>query len=371
MQARVQDIISMIESYFPLRLAESWDNPGLQLGSRRQPVNRVLISLDLDLQILDLARQEKVDLIVTHHPLFFRAPQNIDFDQAQGALIQGLIKSNISVYSAHTNVDAGEQGLSQVLAEKLGLEEIKPLDNYRQEQLLKLIVFVPFSHLKAVREAMSQAGAGHIGKYSECSFSTPGKGTFKPGAETRPYIGEQGRLEEVDEYRLEMVLYERELKKVVKALELAHPYEEVAYDVYELKNEYQVFSMGRKGRLKEAIKLKEFCGLVKKVLNLENIRVVGSLEERVEKVAVVSGAGAGFIDIAARQGMDVLISGDIKYHEAKNAQALGLALIDAGHQGTEQIVSSLLCRLLEESSQKQGWKITFLPAYSPQVFSSL
>lgn len=304
MQARVQDIISMIESYFPLRLAESWDNPGLQLGSRRQPVNRVLISLDLDLQILDLARQEKVDLIVTHHPLFFRAPQNIDFDQAQGALIQGLIKSNISVYSAHTNVDAGEQGLSQVLAEKLGLEEIKPLDNYRQEQLLKLIVFVPFSHLKAVREAMSQAGAGHIGKYSECSFSTPGKGTFKPGAETRPYIGEQGRLEEVDEYRLEMVLYERELKKVVKALELAHPYEEVAYDVYELKNEYQVFSMGRKGRLKEAIKLKEFGGLVKKVLNLENIRVVGSLEERVEKVAVVSGAGAGFIDIAARQGME-------------------------------------------------------------------
>ena len=201
------------------------------------------------------------------------------------------------------------------------MEEIKPWTT-TDRQLLKLIVFVPFSHLKAVREAMSQAGAGHIGKYSECSFSTPGKGTFKPGAETRPYIGEQGRLEEVDEYRLEMVLYERELKKVVKALELAHPYEEVAYDVYELKNEYQVFSMGRKGRLKEAIKLKEFGGLVKKVLNLENIRVVGSLEERVEKVAVVSGAGAGFIDIAARQGMDVLISGDIKYHEAKNAQAL-------------------------------------------------
>lgn len=371
MQARVKDVIGMIESYFPLGLAESWDNPGLQLGSRQQPVQRVLISLDLDHKILDLARQEKVDMIITHHPLFFRALKNIDYDQAQGALIQGLIQSDISVYSAHTNLDAGELGLSQVLAEKLGLEGISPLDNYKQDKLMKLVVFVPLSHLEAVRAAMSQAGAGHIGKYSDCSFSTRGQGTFLPGGDAQPFIGVKGRLEEVDEYRLEMILYQRDLKRVVTALKLAHPYEEAAYDIYELKNEYKVFSMGRKGRLKEAMKLRDLGRLVKKVLNLETLKVVGSLDKQVQKVAVVSGAGASFIGTAARQNVDVLISGDIKYHEAKNAEDLGLALIDAGHQGTEQIVSSLLCRLLEESCRERGWKTTFLPGYSSQVFTSL
>ena len=218
MLAKVKDIISMIESYFPLELAESWDNPGLQLGSRHQLVERVLISLDLDHQILDLARQEKVDMIITHHPLFFRAPKNIDFDLAQGGLIRSLIKSDISVYSAHTNLDAGERGLSQVLAEKLGLEEIAPLDSYKREELLKTVVFVPFSHLKAVRAAMSQAGAGHIGKYSECSFSAQGQGTFLPEEDAQPFIGKKGQLEEVDENRLEMKLYRRDLKGVVRAL---------------------------------------------------------------------------------------------------------------------------------------------------------
>ncbi len=371
MQATVKDLIKIIESQFPLDLAESWDNPGLQLGSRHQPVERVLVSLDLDLQMLNLARQEKVDMIVTHHPLFFRAIKNIDFDQAQGGLIKGLIKSDISVYSAHTNLDAGKRGMSQVLAEKLRLEEIAPLDTYKRVELLKLVVFVPFSHLKVVRESLSQAGAGHIGKYSECSFSSQGRGTFLPGLDTQPFIGQRGRLEEVDEYRLEMILNKRDLKRVVKALELAHPYEEVAYDIYELKNEGQAYSLGRKGRLKEAMQLEELGRWVKQALNLETLRVVGSLEEQVQEVAVVSGAGASFIDTAARQNIDVLITGDIKYHEAKNAEALGLAIIDAGHQGTEQIVSSLLCRLLTESCREQGWKITFLSGYSAQLFTSL
>ncbi len=371
MRAKVKDVINMLEGYFPLHLAETWDNSGLQIGSLDKQVQRVLISLDLDTEILEIALQEKADMIITHHPLFFRPLKSIDFDQPEGGLIKSLIKSDISVYSAHTNLDAGELGLSQVLAEMLELQNTAPLDKYKREDLLKMVVFVPVSHFEAVRSAMSKVGAGHIGKYSECSFSTLGHGTFLPGEDTRPFIGEKGRLEKVEEYRLEMVLYKRDLKNVVEALKQAHPYEEAAYDIYHLENEFKLFSMGRKGWLKAPLKLNDLVGLVKQVLQLESIRVAGDMEKEIQSIAVVSGAGASFIDSVVKQDIDVLVTGDVKYHEVKNAVALGLAIIDAGHQGTEQIVSSHLCNLLSASSEKRGFEITFIPGYSPSLFRSL
>lgn len=371
MQARVNDVINMMESYFPLHLAEKWDNPGLQIGSGHKSVKRVLISLDLDLEIFEKALQERVDLIITHHPLFFNPIKSINYDMPEGDLVKSLIRSDISVYSAHTNLDAGELGLSQVLAEKLELLEITPLDRYKQEDLLKMVVFVPISHQEELRIAMSKAGAGHIGKYSECSFATRGKGTFIPGEDTRPFIGERGRLEEVDESRLEMVLYKKDLKNVVEALKMAHPYEEAAYDVYRLENEYKLFSMGRKGRLKAPLRLKDLALLVKHRLQLESIRVAGDMEKEIISTAVVSGAGASFIDRVVNQNIDVLITGDVKYHEVKNAVASGLAVIDAGHQGTEQIVSSHLCNLLSAASREKGFQISFISGYSASLFHSL
>ncbi len=371
MQARVKDVINMIESYFPLHLAETWDNPGLQIGSHNKPVERVLISLDLDAEILEQALHEKADMIITHHPLFFKPLKNINFDLPEGALIKSLIKSDISVYSAHTNLDAGELGLSQVLAEKLELQDIMPLDRYKREELLKIVVFVPAVHVEAVRTAMNSAGAGSIGNYSDCSFRSPGTGTFRPGADTHPFIGRTGLLEEVDEYRLETVVYKKDLKDVLEAMGKAHPYEEIAYDVYQLKNESKVFSMGRRGSLKSPLKLKECAALVKEALQLKNIRAAGDMEKVITSMAVVSGAGAGFINSAITQNIDVLVTGDVKYHEAKDAVISGLAVIDAGHQGTEQLVSNHLYNLLVKASSQKSLKITFISGYSSCLFHFL
>ncbi len=371
MQARVKDVINMIESFFPLHLAESWDNPGLQIGSHNNPVERVLISLDLDAEILKQALHEKAEMIITHHPLFFKPIKNIDFDLSEGALIKSLIKSDISVYSAHTNLDAGELGLSQVLAEKLELQDIMPLDRYKKEDLFKIVVFVPAAHVEAVRAAMNGAGAGNIGKYSDCSFRSSGTGTFRPGEDTNPFIGRTGLLEEVDEYRLETVVYRKDLRDVLGAMGNVHPYEEIAYDVYQLENESKVYSMGRRGLLKSPLKLKECVVLVKEALQLKNIRAAGDMEKIITSMAVVSGAGASFIDSAIKQNIDVLVTGDVKYHEAKDAVVKGLAVIDAGHQGTEQLVSDHLCNLLLRASIQKSMKITFISGYSSCLFNFL
>ncbi len=368
MKAKVKDIINMIESYFPLHLAESWDNPGLQIGSLDKPVDRVIISLDMDAEILEQAIQEQADMIITHHPLFFKPFKNINFDLPAGALVKGLIKSDISVYSAHTNLDAGELGLSQVLAERFGLQDIMPLDHYKREELLKIAVFVPAAHVEAVRTAMNCAGAGNIGNYSDCSFRSAGTGTFRPGEDTKPFIGRTGVLEEVDEYRLETAVYRKDLQNVLTAMEKAHPYEEIAYDIYHLENESTVFSMGRRGLLKAPLTLKQCAELVKQALQLNDIRVAGDMGKIIKSMAVVSGAGAGLIGNAIQQNIDVLVTGDVKYHEAQDAVSRGLAVIDAGHQGTERLVSFHLSNLLAQASIRRSIDITFIPGHSSYLF---
>jgi len=322
----------------------------------------------MDEEILQRALLEKADMVITHHPFFFKSLRNINFDSPAGKIIKRLIKADINVYSAHTNLDAGEQGLNQILAEKLDLQEIEPLDRYRGEELYKIVVFVPVSHLEVVRTALNNAGAGSLGSYCDWSFRTAGKAVFRPDETASPFIGSKGILEEVDEYRLETVCQKRDLKKLTQLINKVHPYEEGAYDIYKLENEYKVFSMGRKGVLKSPMSLEQYALLVKEFLQLENVRVAGNLDKEIHSIAVVGGAGAGFIDTAAAQGIDVLITGDVKYHEVKDAVSMGLAVIDAGHQGTERIVGSYLCDLLAEESRKRGYYISFIPADGEFLF---
>ncbi|MEN6350951.1 MAG: Nif3-like dinuclear metal center hexameric protein [Syntrophomonas sp.] len=371
MAARVKDIVKIMEEFFPLFLAESWDNSGLQLGSAGREVERAVVALDLDESIVELAVNSKAGLIITHHPLFFNALKKIDFGTPQGRLTKQLIQADISVYSAHTNLDAAEKGLNQHLAELLGLKDIKPLDKNKQEDLFKLVVFVPNSHVESVRQALAQAGAGYLGAYSDCSFRTPGTGAFRPQAGSNPFIGTAGQLEEVEEYRLETVVYRRDLNRVLQVMKQAHPYEEVAYDLFHMVNEGKVFSLGRKGRWDKEMDLKECAEEVKRKLGLESVRVVGDLKQKIRKVAVVSGAGASFMNKAIRQNIDLMITGDLKYHEAQDALAQGLCVIDAGHQGTEEIMVPYLCRLLEKETQAKGYQIDFIPAFIEACFKTL
>ncbi|MEA1961186.1 MAG: Nif3-like dinuclear metal center hexameric protein [Bacillota bacterium] len=361
MQVRVKDIVKIMEDHFPPHLAESWDNVGLQIGSYDMPVHRILTTLDLDAGILAQAVEQDVDLIITHHPLFFKGIKTIRFEEEKGRFIQTLIKADICVYSAHTNLDSAARGLNQILAEKLGLTKIQPLMKNKTEELYKLVIYVPCGHEEPLRQAVNDAGAGHTGLYSDCSFRTIGTGTFKPGTGTHPFIGEEGKVAEVEEYRLETIVPKDKLPQVLTRMKQVHPYEEVAYDLFLLQNEGQIFSLGRKGQLEEPVSLEELCRHVKKVLGLKNLRVVGNMERAIKKIAVVSGAGMSLMSAALAKNCDVLITGDLKYHEARDAESAGLAIIDAGHFGTESLVAEYLAELLEQAFEEYAYEVEVVP----------
>ncbi|MDD2619563.1 MAG: Nif3-like dinuclear metal center hexameric protein [Syntrophomonadaceae bacterium] len=363
MSSRVKDIIGIMEDNFPLWLAESWDNCGLQIGSYEAMVNRIVVALDLDEEIIKFAIDQKADMIITHHPLFFQTIKSINYSKSMGRMIKNIVNAGINVYSAHTNLDAAEHGLNQYLAELLGLTQIMPLDTDKQEELYKLVVFVPISHTEELRNIINSAGAGYIGAYSDCSFRVQGTGTFRPREGSNPFIGQIGELEEVDEYRLETVVFHRDLQRMIKLIEEVHPYEEVAYDIYRLNNKGRIFSLGRKGCWTEKMSLQECAEQIKRSLKLDSVRMVGDPKRSIKTVAVVSGSGSSLIGKVLKQKIDLFVTGDLKYHEARDAEAQGLAIIDAGHQGSEEIVVPLLCNLLQKESKIKGFDLELIPAF--------
>lgn len=366
MQVRVRDIVKIMEEHFPPRLAESWDNSGLQVGSVNEPANRVVVSLDLDKEVLDRAVDEDADMIITHHPFLFKGIKSINYEENTGSLIRTLIKENISLYSAHTNLDSGERGLNQILAERIGLQDIKTLDKSSVDKLYKLVVYVPSGYEQEVRKAINNAGAGYIGNYSDCSFRTKGTGTFTPSDESNPFIGKHGQMEEVTEYRLETVVPQDKLDKVISAMLKAHPYEELAYDIFLMERQGTVYSPGRTGYLTENLSLEQFGQYIKKCLGLEHLRIAGDMDRKVKKIAVVSGAGSSFMWKAKAKNCDVLLTGDLKYHEAMEARAMGIAVVDAGHQGTEDLVVSYLVDLLSKACTASNLDTKMIPVFGKQ-----
>ncbi len=371
MDVKVKDIMAIMEKNFPLYIAEDWDNVGLQVGSRDKVVKKIVIALDLDELILNKALKFGADLIITHHPLFFKAIKSIDYNSPAGSLLKAIISSDLAVYSAHTNLDAAEEGMNQVLAERLELQNIQPLFSDHEDKLVKLTVFVPYTHLEQVRDAINKAGAGHIGNYSDCSFRTGGTGTFRPQDGSQPFLGTKNVLEEVDEFRLETIAYERNLAIIIKAMVQAHPYEEVAYDIYPLLNQGKIYSIGRRGLWPEKTNLKSCAEYVKTKLGLEAVRVAGELNREISRVAVVGGAGASLINKIITQQIDLLITGDLKYHEAQEANKWGIAVIDAGHLETEQIISPYLAGLIKTEIQHFNGKVEILALKNDPVIKFL
>lgn len=349
-----QTIMQIIEKLAPKKLAYDWDNPGLAIGDFSQKVKKVLFVLTVTPKIVDYAVKNGYDMIISHHPLLFKPLKSIRRDLPQGEIIYNAIKNDIIVYSAHTNLDIANGGVNDVLVEAFDLRDVQVLSKTKNDRLKKVVVFVPESHKDVVRTAMIDVGAGFIGNYSKCTFNTKGYGTFKPEDNTNPYIGEKGKLEKVSEVRIETIVPESKLKKVINAMLKAHPYEEVAYDIYPLENRGKSLGIGRIGYLKKSITLKEFCELVKVKLDTEAVRVVGDLSRKIQKVAVSGGSGASLIPTALFQGADVILTGDIKYHDALDAQVSGIAVVDAGHFPTENIVLPKLADFVNKEVQKLG-----------------
>ncbi|MGB9866680.1 MAG: Nif3-like dinuclear metal center hexameric protein [Bacillota bacterium] len=332
-------IMEELEAWAPRSLASDWDNVGLQVGSTAAQASKVLVCLDVTQATVEEAIGRHCDLIVSHHPLIFGSLKQLSADSPIGRIIHKLVKHDVSLCCLHTNLDVAPGGVEDTLADLLELQDVRVLAPVGTEKLYKIVVFVPKGYEDKVRDAMAQKGAGWIGNYSHCSFQVEGTGTFKPLEGSNPFIGQQGQLEKVAEFRLETIVPQRILRDVVTAMLEVHPYEEVAYDIYPLQNEGKAYGFGRVGRLPKPLTVSELVQHVNKALGCDQVRVVTSGPgQQVDKVATSCGSGGDKVELCSRAGAKVLVTGDVKYHDALKALAQGLTVIDAGHYFTERPV---------------------------------
>ena len=356
---RIQDLLGLVHQMYDPGLAEEWDNVGLQVGDPAAAVERAMVALDPCLSAVQAAVDAGAQALVTHHPLLFRPIKRLTPDDALGQVLWMAVRSGVAIISAHTNLDCAAEGLNHWLARQLGVAEAVPLQPVSGDYL-KLVVFVPVGHEQPLADALFAGGGGQIGAYDQCSFRTRGEGTFRPGATTRPFLGEPGRMEQVEEIRLETIVSKRRLARCLDRMHKAHPYEEVAYDLIPLQNPVPGAGLGRIGKLAQATTLERFAANVKEALDCDHLRLTGAGEGPVHKVALCGGSGAGLLLAAHRQGADVLVTGDVKYHEARQAEELGIALIDAGHFATEKLMIERVAKALQDAAARQHWAMSFI-----------
>ncbi|GGJ09190.1 GTP cyclohydrolase 1 type 2 [Alicyclobacillus cellulosilyticus] len=335
---RVEDVMAAMEQLAPAALAMPGDRIGLQIGRRDKPVRKVGLALDPSPPVIHHAIRAGVDLLITHHALFYHPLGQIDTGTSRGQALAAALAHDLAVFVAHTNLDIADGGVNDVLAELLGLQACEVLEPIHEEHLYKLVVYVPTSHHETVLAAVCAAGAGHIGRYSHCTFNVAGTGTFLPEEGARPYIGEAGRLERVEEVRLETIVPAGRLAAVTEAMLSAHPYEEVAYDVYPLRLPGRTYGLGRVGALSRPMSLSAFAEHVRQVLGLPHIRYAGDPDRSVRRVAVIGGSGSKWAATALRKGADVLVTADCDHHALADAWHDGLAMVDATHAALERPV---------------------------------
>jgi dinuclear metal center YbgI/SA1388 family protein len=349
---RIQDIQKIIEGWAPREVAWQDDNVGLQLGSSEKKVQRILVSLEITPEVINEAKQKRVDLIVTHHPLLFHPLRTVTDSTDSGRFVQALVRNDIAVYSAHTNLDVARGGVSFALAERLGLIDVDFLQP-DDRGMKKVSVFVPPDHVEAVTDAMASAGAGAIGDYEKCSFRLQGTGTFQPQSAASPFVGTVGRFEKVPEVRLEMLVPGWRLTPVVRAMVKAHPYEEVAYDVYPLENQSRDYGAGAIGSLKSPLSLRQFLKRIRAALSVRGLRFTGNPDSELKKVAVCGGAGSSLLSAAINAEAHVFVTADVKYHTFRDARDK-IALVDAGHYETERpVLEALAYRLMKGIKEKR------------------
>jgi len=351
----ISNIIDFLESWAPSWTIWENDNCGLQVGDAKSKLTSLLITLDVTNEVVNEAIKKKVQLIISHHPLIFRPIPNVTTESETGKIILQLAKNNISLYTMHTNLDAAKDGVSFALARALDLKDIKflsPLKNL----LAKIVVYVPEDHSEKVIKAMANAGAGIIGEYSFCSYRTKGTGTFKGSASTNPFLGKAERLESVEEVRLEMVAERSKIAGIISEMKRVHPYEEVAYDIYNVETPHSNYGMGAIGVLSKPQKLHQFLLKVKRSLSSRLIKYNRVSEKLVQKVAVCGGSGSTLINDAIKANADVFITADIKYH---TFQMVGnkIVLVDAGHWETENVVIKWISKKIKDYAKIHGSNI--------------
>lgn len=357
--ATVSQIMVTAGNLAPAYLRFKSDNVGLQVGDPNSMVDRLLVTLEVTQDVVDEARAKDTQMILSHHPLIYKSLNRVLTTDDVGRLVAGLIKSNISLLVAHTNLDRARDGVSDVLARTLDLEGIEALLPAQDIQMFKLVVFVSKNNIDEMIAALGNAGGGVIGEYSHCAFRVEGTGTFYPMLGAHPYLGRIGELNQVDEYRLEILVTPDKIEHVIQTMLRVHPYEEVAYDIYEVKNPPVGVGFGRVGNLTKPAKLRDLVERWSIVLG-SDLKVSGDWDMVVKRVAVCGGSGGELIPAAKASGADVYITGDVKYHAAHAAKAIGLAIIDAGHGETERLVVPDIAKRLQQLVYESGLNVKVL-----------
>lgn len=362
MTGTIAQWIRILDRIAPPRLAESWDNVGLQIGSRNWPVKKIWTALDPLPDVVERACENDVDLLVTHHPLFFKPVRHLDVDSPVGRIVRMAMTGRLAIFSAHTNLDSVSGGINDILCRRIGLADCLALSGGVSVEMRKLVVFVPHTHVKTILDTLFDQGAGKIADYTCCSFRCDGIGTFLPGHQSRPAIGKSGTLSEVNESRIEIRLAQADEARVVAALKAAHPYETMAYDSYPLSERDPHSGLGRVGELPVDQPLEQLATHLKANLGLTTVKVVGTAGQMVRRVAVCSGSGGSLLGAAVATGAQVYVSGDLGYHTARDAQQAGIALIDVGHFGSERVIVDALAGAIREAAAAEGLAVAVEPA---------
>ena len=347
---KLRDITAFFEKLAPLMYQESYDNSGLQVGIYSMEITGALVTLDITEDVIDEAINKGFNLVIGHHPVIFGGIKSLTGKNMAERVVQKAIKNDIAIYAAHTNIDSIKQGVNYKICEQIGLRNCRILDPVK-DKLKKLVVFVPAEYAEKVRQALFDVGAGTIGNYDNCSFNVNGEGTFRSGEDTTPFVGEKGKMHNEEEIRIETIFPEHLKGSVLTALLQAHPYEEVAYDIYSLDNKYTEIGMGMIGEMENPITEKEFLQILKERFKTGVIKHSEYTGKKVKKVAVVGGAGSSLLRKALSEKADVFVSGDFKYHQFFNAEGK-ILIADIGHFESEQYTRELFYDLLIKNFPK-------------------
>ncbi len=360
----VSDLARWLENFAPARLAESWDNVGLLWGDPDAQIERVMTCLTVTPVSAAEGIRERAGLIVSHHPVLFRAVKKIRADLPETGALWKLARAGVAIASPHTAFDNTHHGINDILCRRIGLVDVKALRPFGPDastsRAFKIVVFTPATDRDAVLSAAFAAGAGHIGAYEQCSFAIPGEGTFFGSEVANPVVGERGRLETVNELRLEFVCPAQKLATVLAAIQAHHSYEQPAIDVIALPERPidgdPLAGVARVGRLVDPRGLVDLAKFVGEILGRVTVAIVGDSGRKVQRVAVACGAGDDFLKDAAQAGADVLVTGEARFHRAIEAEALGIGLVTAGHYATERLgVDDLAGRIVLEFPNLIVW----------------
>ncbi len=354
---KLKELIGLIEHAVPLDWALPKDPVGLHVGDPDQEVKRVYVGLEVSSDFLKKAIRNKADMLLVHHPLIFQPLKRLVENDPVQRLIREIVKHDLALYAAHTNLDLHPEGMAKIWAQKLGCSTMHPLANKPQGRQLKITTYVPEDHLHSIRDALGKAGAGVIGEYDQCSFSVQGEGTFRGSEHSNPFIGNAGVFEKAAEIRLEMLLPERAKWSVVKALYAAHPYDEPAYELYILDEFRDLNQAVWIAQFDKKLSWDDFINRVSH--SIPNSEFISEMRpdkrKRIQQIAISTGSGSSLVSLAANLGVDAYLTGEVGYHQLWEANESGLNTVVVGHGQSESFFAETIIPIVDKFTENITW----------------